>query len=123
MRSQLTSACLGCTSDRVETESLEHEAEATLRARQELGQELEPQLVEKFVDRVEREIDRRAQEVAARRRPMPSSPHKMTPLVLGSLGIAIPLMGIAGGTAGFPGVLAVCIAIVLVNFFWATQRH
>jgi uncharacterized membrane protein YtjA (UPF0391 family) len=28
-------------------------------------------------------------------------------------------MGIAGGTAGFPGVLVVCIAIVLVNLLWA----
>jgi uncharacterized membrane protein YtjA (UPF0391 family) len=43
-------------------------------------------------------------------------------LALGSLGIAIPLMGVAGGTAGFPGILVVCIAIVLVNLFWATQR-
>jgi hypothetical protein len=37
---------------------------------------------------------------------------------LGSLGIAIPLIGAAGGTAGFPGVLIVCIAIVLVNAFY-----
>ena len=104
----------------METESLEHEAEATLRARQELGQELEPQLVEKFVDRVEREIDRRAREVASRQRSRTQAP--MIPLALGSLGLAIPLLGIAGGTAGFPGVLVVCIAIVLVNLFWATQR-
>jgi uncharacterized membrane protein YtjA (UPF0391 family) len=47
----------------------------------------------------------------------------MIPLALGSLGLAIPLMGIAGGTAGFPGVLAVCIAIVLVNLFWAAPRR
>jgi hypothetical protein len=45
----------------------------------------------------------------------------MIPLALGSLGIAIPLLGIAGGTAGLPGVIAVCIALVLINLFWASS--
>ena len=99
---------------------LRHEAEATLAARQEVGKELEPQLVDRFADRVEEEIERRAQELAAQRRPSHSAP--MIPLALGSLGIAIPLLGIAGGTAGLAGVIAVCIAIVLVNLFWATRR-
>jgi hypothetical protein len=105
-----------------EEHDLRHEAEATLLARQELGKGLEPQLVDSFVDRIEEEIDRRAREEAARRRPTKSHPGPMLPLALGSLGIAIPLMGVAGGTAGFPGILVVCIAIVLVNLFWATQR-
>jgi hypothetical protein len=97
---------------------LRHEAEATLAARREVGRELEPQLVERFADRVEEEIERRAHELAAKQRP---EHHSITPLVLGSLGIAIPLMGIAGGTAGLSGVIAVCIAIVLVNLFWASS--
>src|SRR6266545_1070147 len=48
---------------------LRHEAEATLAARQEVGEGLEPQLVDRFVERVEQEIERRAQELAAQRRP------------------------------------------------------
>jgi hypothetical protein len=47
----------------------------------------------------------------------------MIPLALGSLGLSIPLMGIAGGLAGFPGILVVCIAIVLVNLLWAAPRR
>jgi hypothetical protein len=101
---------------------LREEAEATLAARAEVGQELEPQLVDRFADRMEQEIDRRARELAAQRRPSPANNAPMIPLALGSLGIAIPLLGIAGGTAGFPGVIAVCIAIVLVNLLWATRR-
>jgi hypothetical protein len=104
------------------TDRLSHEAEATLRARQELGQELEPQLVDRFVERVEQEIERRAQELAAQRRPSRSHQAPMIPLALGSLGIGIPLLGVAGATAGLPGVIAICLAIVLVNLFWATQR-
>jgi hypothetical protein len=100
------------------TDSLSHEVEATLRARQELGQALEPQLVDRFVERVEQEIERRAQELAARKR-QPAPHHSITPLALGSLGIAIPLIAVADSTAG---VIAVCIAIVLVNLLWATRR-
>ena len=103
-----------------EQQDFRHELEATLAAREEMGAELEPQLVDRFADRMEREIDRRAKENAARQSPRePRHNAPMIPLALGSLGLAIPLMGIAGGTAGFGGVLVVCIAIVLVNFFWA----
>jgi hypothetical protein len=103
------------------TDDLRDEAEATLHARQEVGSELEPQLVDRFADRVEEEIERRAQELSRQRRRNPGHSAPMIPMGLGSLGIAIPLMGIAGGTAGLPGIIAVCIAIVLVNLFWATR--
>jgi hypothetical protein len=100
------------------TDDLRHEAEATLAARQEVGQELEPHLVDRFIERVEQEIERRAQELAARKQ-QPVPHHSVTPLALGSLGIAIPLIAVADSTAG---VIAVCIAIVLVNLLWATRR-
>jgi hypothetical protein len=94
------------------------ELEATIRAHQE-APELEPQLVERFVDHLETEIDRRVdQRLAQQRRPARSG--SITPMVLGSLGIAIPLMGVAGGTAGAAGIIAVCIALVLINLFWAS---
>jgi anti-sigma factor RsiW len=107
-----------------EQQEFRHELEATLAAREEIGEAIEPQLVDRFADRIEQEIERRANEQAWRQRPR-SRGHDapMIPLALGSLGLAIPLMGIAGGTAGFPGVLVVCLAIVLVNFFWAVGRR
>ncbi len=106
-----------------EQQEFRHELEATLAAREEMGDALEPQLVDRFADRIEAEIERRAE--ARPRREFARSGHNapMIPLALGSLGLAIPLMGIAGGTAGFPGVLVVCIAIVLVNLFWALPRR
>ena len=109
-----------------EQQDFRHELEATLAAREEIGAELEPQLVDRFADRIEAEIDRRASEKAARQRPRSPGHHgnaPMIPLALGSLGLAIPLLGIAGGTAGLGGIVVVCIAIVLVNFFWAVGRR
>jgi hypothetical protein len=106
-----------------EQQEFRHELEATLAAQEEVGEELEPQLVDRFADRMEAEIDRRARELERHRRPRSGHNAPMIPLALGSLGLAIPLMGIAGGTAGFPGVLVVCIAIVLVNLFWAAPRR
>jgi hypothetical protein len=104
------------------SEELRHEAEATLAAHQEVGKELEPQLVDQFADRVEQEIERRAQELARQRRPGTAHNAPMIPLALGSLGIAIPLMAIAGGIAGLAGIIAVCIAIVFVNVLWTARR-
>jgi hypothetical protein len=104
-----------------EQQDFRHELEATLAAREEMGEELEPQLVDRFADRIEREIDRRAsQQVSRRHEPRPEVNLK---LALGSLGIAIPLMGIAGGIGKLPGIIAVCIAIVLVNLFWVVGRR
>ena len=45
----------------------------------------------------------------------------ITPLVLGSLALSIPLIAVAGAQAGPFGVAMVCIAIVLVNLFVARR--
>ena len=102
---------------------MKRELEATLHARQEVGSELEPQLVEGFVDQIDAEIDRRVDAQLARHRRSRSHGPVPVAVPLGSLGIAIPLLGVAGGTAGWPGVLLVCLAIVLVNaFYYASNR-
>ena len=97
------------------------ELEATVAARREVGAELEPQLIDQFLARMEAEIDRRVAERATpqrqRPRPIPLA------LPLGSLGIAIPLVGAAGGIAGLAGVIAVCIAIVLVNVIYISNMR
>jgi hypothetical protein len=88
------------------------EARAALEARRELGPEYEDHVVDALVDKIEQRL--------AERRPARRQ-GAVTPLVLGSLGVSIPLIAIAGGTAGLAGVIAVCVAIVLVNYF-AAQR-
>jgi hypothetical protein len=86
------------------------ELQAVVAARRELGPEYEPELVDSFLDRVERQVARASKGVGRRRE------HRtVTPLILGSLGLAIPLMGVAGKAAGLAGIALVCAAIVIVN--------
>ena len=86
------------------------ELEAVVAARDELGRDYEPLLVDSFLERVEQQVARRAK--TASRAP---EHRTVTPLILGSLGIAIPLMAVAGSAAGLAGVALVCGAIVIVN--------
>jgi hypothetical protein len=93
------------------------ELQAAIGARRELGAEYEPQIVDSFLERIERRIEEREARPARR----DSEHHAITPLILGSLGLSIPLIAIAGSTAGVGGVALVCLAIVLVNFFAARR--
>jgi len=94
--------------------------QAHVAARRELGPEYEPELVDSFLERVEGKLDRRNRGQAARRE---SEHHPITPLVLGSLALSIPLIAVAGAQAGPFGVAMVCIAIVLVNLFVVLSRR
>jgi hypothetical protein len=97
------------------------ELQAALNARRELGAEYEPQIVDSFLEKIERRLEQRAGQAPARRE-RPREHHMVTPMVLGSLGLAIPLIGVAGATAGLGGVLVVAVAIVLVNLVAMLRR-
>ena len=95
------------------------ELRAAIGARQELGPEYEPHIVDAFLERIERRLEDRGGKAPMRR---DHEHHAVTPMVLGSLGLSIPLLGIAGGTAGLAGVAIVAAAIVLVNLI-ALRSH
>jgi hypothetical protein len=97
-----------------------HELDSALAARRELGADLEPQLVASFVDRIEKEIDRRVDERLATR-PQPAARVPLA-LPLGSMALAIPITGIAVGNgeawlAGFAW-----LVIAIVNVAYALRR-
>lgn len=92
------------------------ELESAVEARRELGPEYEDAVLDSFVEKVERRMEERLTAAPAKNSP----PTLAVPL--GSLGLAIPLLGVAGGTAGLAGVIAVCIAVVLVNIAYALRR-
>lgn len=87
------------------------EARAALEARVELGDEMEPAVVDAFVERVEQQLAERStqSEMALKRK----RDHQKE-MVLGGMAISVPLMAIAAIFTGLPGVVAVCLALAVI---------
>jgi len=99
-----------------------HELEAAIEARRELGSELEPAVIDAFVERIERRISERG---ADHERALKRARDFQKEMVLGSLALAIPLMAIAAIFAGLAGVIVVCgvlVAIAIVTAISARRR-
>ncbi|MBG0822944.1 hypothetical protein HS048_19605 [Planomonospora sp. ID91781] len=107
-----------------ENHDIRQDMRATLDARRELGPEYETALVESFVERLDATI---AARVRAEVHATGSAPYGPPPkkqrrsgdssatIALGSLGIGIPLTGIAAGEAGVAGLLLAWGGIIAVN--------
>ena len=91
--------------------------QAAIEARRELGAEREPELVDAFVARLERRLQERLREDATPARRDERDRRRLA-LALVSLGIAIPLTGIASGE-GLLALVVVWSGIVLVNAVYA----
>jgi hypothetical protein len=112
------------------------ELEATLRARAEVGRELEPHLIDSFLDRIERSIDARADAriearlrahgaLGATRQERAGPAASTVVLALGSMAFGVGATGAAsafGDLMGFLASLAVWAAIALINVAHALRR-
>ncbi len=90
---------------------------AAIEARQELGDEMEPAVIDAFVARIERRLADRA---AESERALQRKRAHQTEMVLGAMAISIPLFAIAAVFTGLPGVVAVCVALAVIAI--ATAR-
>lgn len=107
------------------------ELRATIGARAELGERMEPELIDAFIGRIERRIDERVESrlrgrmpVAPGRRGRHGQTQNLTGRLAATLGLGIPLTAIAGGVAHADGVVAVWFGMVALNVFytWAELR-
>ena len=90
---------------------LREELQSAIEARKELGDEMEPAVIDAFVARIERRLaDRTGQSEQAlyRRR------EHQKEMVLGSMAISIPLLAIAAVFTGLAGVSVVCLALTAI---------
>jgi small-conductance mechanosensitive channel len=83
------------------------ELRAAVAARAELGDELEPAVIDAFVARIERRL-------ADGERALQRKREHQREMVLGAMGISIPLLAIAAIFTGLPGVIAVCVALAVI---------
>jgi small-conductance mechanosensitive channel len=87
------------------------ELQAAIEARKELGAELEPVLIDSFVERIEGRLSERAEESE---RSLKRKREHQKEMVLGAMGISIPLLAIAAIFTGLAGVIVVCAALAVI---------
>ena len=87
------------------------ELEAAIEARKELGEEMEPALIDGFVERIERRL---AERESDRERSLKARRDHQKELILGAMGISVPLFALAAIFTGLAGVLAVCAALGVI---------
>ena len=98
--------------------ALQSELRAALEARRELGDEMEPAVIDAFVARIEQRLGERADE---RERALKRRRDHQKDMTLGAMAISIPLLAIAAIFTGLPGVIAVCVALAVIAIVSARQ--
>jgi len=88
-------------------------------ARKELGPEHEEHLIAGFLDRIDKELDRRVDEKIAAKRPRGRQTSSLHPA---NLAVCIPIIAIAGGIGKITGLIAAFIALGLVFLVTELRR-
>jgi hypothetical protein len=100
------------------TEDVRRELEATVAARRELDASHEDDLIDAFLERMDRRLADRAAETERSLKRRRDHQKEMT---LGAMALSIPLIAIAGGIAGLAGIIAVCAALAVIAVMSARQ--
>ena len=87
------------------------ELQASIAARKELDDDIEPALVDAFVERIEKRIAERQGESEQSLRRKREHQKEM---VLGAMAISIPLFALAAIFTGLAGVVVVCAVLVVI---------
>jgi hypothetical protein len=90
---------------------LRDELRSAIEARRELGEEMDDAVIDAFVARIERRLADRSDESE---RALQRRREHQKEMVLGSMGIAVPMLAFAAIFTGLPGVIAVCVALTVI---------
>jgi len=107
-----------------ETRITREDVRSAVGARRELGEELEPEVVDAFLERVESAIDARVKKRMkdARRPRRDAREGSRLALAIVSLGTGIPITAIAAEAGGVEGLIVAWLGIVGVNFAHRRRR-
>jgi hypothetical protein len=94
------------------------ELEATVDARRELGAAHEQELIDGFLERLDRRL---ADRTSDNERSVKRRRDHQKEMTLGAMALSIPLIAIAGGIAGLAGIIAVCAALAVIAVMAARQ--
>ena len=103
-----------------QTKITREDVASAVGARRELGEELEPAVVDAFLDKVEHAIEERAK-ADRKRRSGPDSGQQLA-LSIVSIACGIPITAIAAEEAGILGILVTWIGLVAINVAHSIRR-
>ena len=109
---------------RQDSRDLQEEARAHLGARKDLGPEYEDEIIESFVQKVERIIDARIDAKLNQLR-LPARPrNRVNPIAILAIAmtLGIPLTAIAGGIAEETGIITVWVSILFLVLYFDWRR-
>jgi len=99
--------------ERLDKSKLRDDLKSTLRTRQELGEEMEDEIIESFLSRLDQSItemvDARVAEAKTKRRS-----YITWPRILVLMAFALLIIAVAGVTAGLGGIIAVAALVVII---------
>jgi hypothetical protein len=98
------------------------DAASLIEARRELGEDMEPEVIDAFLDRVEAAAERRAAATKPSYNPDDGRGERLA-LAIVSLGTGIPITAIAAEQGGVVGVIAAWLGIVGVNFSFGRRNR
>src|SRR5262245_62026561 len=90
---------------------VENELRAALEARRELGDEMEPAVIDAFVARIEDRLDLRVED---KERALKRRRDHQKDMTLGAMALSIPLLAVAAVFTGLAGVIVVCVALAVI---------
>jgi len=97
---------------------IRRELEATVEARHELGAAHDRELIDGFLERIGKEIDRRVDERVARK----TATRHGSAINPANLAVCIPIIAIAGGIGGLTGLIVAFLALAFVFVLAETRR-
>jgi hypothetical protein len=112
----------GINQEVAETKITRDDVESAVAARQELGDEMEPAVIDAFLDKVDRAVAARAGAEAARKRYDGDREGISFALAIVSLGTGIPITAIAADAGGVQGIIVAWAGIVGVNLAQRFKR-
>jgi hypothetical protein len=102
-------------SERVPREELQ----AAIEARKELGADMEPAVIDSFVERIEKQLAARSEE---NERALKRRRAHQREMILGAMGISIPLFALAAVFTGLAGVIVVCATLAVIAVVVSRQQ-
>jgi hypothetical protein len=80
---------------------------------------MEPAVIDSFVERIERRLTERS---AESERALKRRRDHQREMILGAMGISVPLIALAGIFTGLAGVIAVCVTLAIIVLVVARQQ-